>query len=201
LLSKTSSLAFKTESEIFRLKIFARAEENPSSPGNTRAGKPGEEGRDITQFAAHSGDRQKAKRPRGAPMSFRHAISTFCSLNKLNESRSTSVLLLSGVLVALSLAIFGSLEQLIIAEARSGGFKGDDEDLVILDRRDGYTPEEIRKMLKAWGSGCWLVRRWPCSFLSGFHRFHGICMIPIEMQTHGSTSVRTPGEISLDADQ
>jgi hypothetical protein len=91
-------------------------------------------------------------------MSFRHAISTFCSLNQLSESRSTSVLLLSGVLVALSLAMFSSLEQLIVAEARSGGFKGDVEDLVILDKRDGYTPKEIKKMLKAWGSGCRLAR-------------------------------------------
>lgn len=90
-------------------------------------------------------------------MRLRNAISTILSLHELNDSRNTSVLLLSGVLVALSFGIFGCLEQLIVAEARSNGFQGGDEELIILDKRDGYTPTEVRKLLKAWGYGCWSV--------------------------------------------
>lgn len=86
-------------------------------------------------------------------MGFMDECADMFSLPTLAKSRSLYVLVLSSILAGLSLIAFASLESSIVNEAKAQGFTGNEDDLLILDRRHGYEPDEVRRLLTTWGPG------------------------------------------------
>ena len=66
---------------------------------------------------------------------------------------STSLMLVGFVSAAVSLFTFNLLTERINSGAVSKGFKGDVQQLLIFDLRNGYSASEVEKTLTAWGRG------------------------------------------------
>jgi hypothetical protein len=73
------------------------------------------------------------------------------STNRVATVRSWGFLGACTFVAAASLFSFNLLSQEIVSATREQGYTGAPEDLLILDLRDGYTPETAFQALKAWG--------------------------------------------------
>ena len=73
------------------------------------------------------------------------------STNRVATVRSSGFLGACAFVAAASLFSFNVLSQEIVSAAREQGYTGAPEDLLILDLRDGYTPETAFQAFKAWG--------------------------------------------------
>ena len=71
--------------------------------------------------------------------------------NRVAAVRSWGFLGACTCVAAASLFSFNVLSQEIVSAAREQGYAGAPEDLVILDLRNGYTPETASLAFKAWG--------------------------------------------------
>jgi len=65
------------------------------------------------------------------------------------DSKSFAVICLSSAII--SLASFQVITNAICATAFANGYTGSAQDLIFLDLRNGYSPEEARQLMEAWG--------------------------------------------------
>lgn len=73
-----------------------------------------------------------------------------------SKIRSWKLLAVCLVLDICFFGVFHFLQEQMLQAARANGYKGTAKDLLVLDLRMGYTPNEARQLLSNWGNtGAW----------------------------------------------